>query len=179
LDIVKKGNKNDNKIINAGSNILFIYEFKCLFRKYFPEISLFTLEHADKGKYQNEKANVDSNDITDKFIPLLKETKSKCNYKFNTREDLLKIFRILISYIFKGHFIDSNQKTIRVDGKYAKQNIYSITRHFNSMLRLILMAVDLKDCLDNELVELYKLQNYKTISRGFINDDSDSDIEDE
>jgi hypothetical protein len=41
------------------------------------------------------------------------------------------------------------------------------------------MAVDLKDCLDNELVELYKLQNYKTISRGFINDDSDSDIEDE
>ena len=178
LDIVKKGNRENNKIINAGSNVLFIYEFKCLFRKYFPEICLFTLEHTDKGKYQNEKANVDSKDITDKFIPLLKETNSKCNYKFNTKDDLLKIFRILISYIFKGHFIGSTQKSIRVDGKCVKQNVYSITRHFNSMLRLILMAVDLGNSLDNDLVELYKLQNYKTISGGFIND-SDSDIEDD
>jgi len=46
------------------------------------------------------------------------------------------------------------------------------------MLRLILMAVDLGNSLDNDLVELYKLQNYKTISGGFIND-SDSDIEDD
>jgi hypothetical protein len=175
LTIIKNENTNENKILNTEREVTLIYEFKVLFKKYFPEISLFTLEHTDKGKYSTQDANVDSNDISNKFIPLLKLTGTRIKYTFKTKDDLLKIFRTILSYIYGSYFIDSSQKTVKTGkNKTIKQNSYSIREKFQDILRLILLTNEINN-MDKDLIEFYNIGKYKTVNSWI--DDSDSDNE--
>jgi len=170
LSINKKNDSTDSRIINTETKAFQIYKFKTLFKKYFPEINLFNLEHADKGKYFKEKTELVDNDLSNEFIPLIKQTGTKSKLKYETKDDLLKVFRVLLSNIFSVYFISSQQKSVKVDNKPVKQNIYSIKNNVEDLTRLILLTNDIKN-IDSDLKELYNLEDYKTINFGFIDDD--------
>ena len=174
LNIINKKNTEDYKIINTQSVEFKIWEFKTLFKKYFPEINLFNLNHTDKSIYYNEKINFVDNDLYDKFIPLIIQSGTRNNLKYETKDDLLKVFRILLENIFGIHFIDKFQKSIKLNGKPVKQNIYSIENKVKDLLRLILLTNKINN-IDSDLIQLYNLDNYNTINCicGFIEDDED------
>lgn len=159
LTKIKNKHIEDNKINILNTPVQVIYEFKTLFKKYFPEINLFTLQHTDKNDYTTTKANVSVGDRENKLIPLLKISNTKAKYKFDTKEDLLKVFRIILQHIFSGFgFIDIDRKSVRVNNKPVKQNIYSITNNMNGLLRLILLTNNIPN-MDDELTKLYNITN--------------------
>jgi hypothetical protein len=170
LKKIKNKHIEDNKINILNTPVQVIYEFKTLFKKYFPEINLFTLEHTDKNDYTTTKANVSVGDRENKLIPLLKISNTRAKYKFDTKEDLLKVFRIILQHIFNGFgFIDTNQKSVRVNNKPVKQNSYSIAKNMNELLRLVLLTNNITN-MDEELIKLY---NISSNNKYEFQDDSD------
>jgi hypothetical protein len=174
LSIIETNDTKDYKLINTDTNLFKIWEFKTLFKKYFPEISLFNLNHTDKSNYCNEKVIFVDNDLSKKFIPLIIKTGTRSKIKYETKDDLLKVFRILLENIFGAHFIDKLQRSIKLNGRPIKQNIYSIENKVKDLLRLILLTNKINN-IDNDLIQLYNLDNYNTINCkcGFIEDDED------
>jgi hypothetical protein len=100
----------------------------------------------------------------------LKISNTRAKYKFDTKEDLLKVFRIILQHIFNGFgFIDTNQKSVRVNNKPVKQNSYSIAKNMNELLRLVLLTNNITN-MDEELIKLY---NISSNNKYEFQDDSD------